>query len=63
MPSFSTIKVQLTIVDSGGHTATAVATIRSATAVAAGVGSLDLTLLMALLALAGWRLYRRQRLN
>ena len=63
MPTFRTIQVQLTIVDSGGHTATAVATIRSASGVASGVGSLDLTLLLPLLTLASWRLYRRRRLN
>jgi serine protease len=60
VPSFRSITVNLTIVDSGGHTATGSATVQSAFGASAGVGSFGVEL-FGLAALAALRLWRRQR--
>jgi serine protease len=60
VPSFRSITVNLTIVDSGGHTATGSATVQSAFGASAGVGSFGVEL-FGLAALAALRLWRRRR--
>jgi serine protease len=60
VPSFRSIIVNLTIVDSGGHTATGSATIGSAFGASSTTGSFG-TELYGLAALAALRLWRRRR--
>jgi serine protease len=60
IPSFRSIQVELTITDSGGHTASGTATIQSAFGAASGVGSFGPELL-ALAVLTGAALRRRRR--
>jgi len=61
VPSFRSITVQLTITDSGGHTATGTALIQSALAASAGIGTGSFgPELLVLAALAGVALARRR---
>jgi serine protease len=62
VPSFRSIQVQLTIVDSGGHTDSATTEIQSQFGAASGLGSFGPELL-ALAALTGVTLVRRRRLS
>ncbi len=60
VPSFRSITVNLTIVDSGGHTATGSATVQSAFGASSGTGSFGIEL-YGLAALAALRPWRRRR--
>ena len=60
VPSFRTLKVKLTITDSGGHTASGTATIQSAFAASTGAGTFDPALLI-LCAIAAAVVVRRRR--
>ena len=60
VPSFRSITVNLTIVDSGGHTATGSATVESAFGASSGTGGFGAEL-VGLAALAALRLRRRGR--
>jgi serine protease len=65
VPSFRSIQVKLTIVDSGGHTASGTVTIRSAFAAATGSGAFgpELLILAALTAAVLWRRRYQRRVR
>jgi len=63
VPSFRTIQVKLTITDSGGHTASATATIQSKFGASAGAGACGPELLVLATLTAGALLRRRRSFN
>ncbi|HEY3808671.1 MAG TPA: S8 family serine peptidase [Steroidobacteraceae bacterium] len=61
VPSFRTIQVKLTIVDSGGHTASGTATIQSTFGAASGSGAFSPAWLIAISVITALALLRRRR--